>query len=62
MLGIILSIVISFITAGVITSPILELAKACIAFAKVSYSKRSNIVGSPEINFLSEAFNEMAVR
>ncbi|MFN8371206.1 MAG: HAMP domain-containing protein [Bacteriovoracaceae bacterium] len=59
-LGIILSIVISFITAGVITSPILELAKACIAFAKGDYGKRSNIVGSPEINFLSEAFNEMA--
>ncbi len=59
-LGIVISIVISFITAAIITSPILELAKACIAFAKGEYSRRSNIVGSPEINFLGESFNQMA--
>lgn len=59
-LGIGIAFLISFLTASAITSPIVKLAETCLSFAKGDYACRANVVGSPEIMFLGDSFNEMA--
>lgn len=61
-LGIGLSFLVSFFSASVVTSPISQLAKVCLSFAKGDYAARAEVNGSPEIRFLGDSFNEMAAQ